>query len=45
MQAFYNGEIDVLDGVPASEVLNMKNNPEIKLGCMSAARRFQMICN
>ncbi len=45
VQAFYNGEIDVLDGVPASEVLNMKNNPEIKLGCVSAARRFQMICN
>ena len=45
VQAFYNGEIDILTDVPTSEVLNMQNDPEIKLGCMSAARRYQLICN
>ena len=45
VQAFYNHEIDIIDGVPNSEVLAMQNNPEIKLGCISAARRYQVICN
>ena len=31
--------------MPNSEVLAMQTNPEIKLGCISAARRYQVICN
>lgn len=45
VQAFYNGEIDLLRGVPNSEVPAMQQNPDIKMGVMTAARRFQMICN
>lgn len=45
VQAFYNGEIDLLAGVPNSEVPAMQANSELKLGAMTAARRYQLICN
>lgn len=45
VQAFYNGEIDLLTGVPNSEVPTMQQDSNIKLGVMTAARRYQLICN
>ena len=44
-QAFYNGEIDLLKDVAPPEVIAMQKNPDIKLGVMTAARRYQLIFN
>jgi len=45
VQAFKNGEIDLLTNVPNSEVPAMQADPDIKMGVMTAARRYQVICN
>lgn len=45
VQAFKNGEIDLLAGVPNSDVPAMQQDPDIKMGAMTAARRYQVICN
>jgi peptide/nickel transport system substrate-binding protein len=45
VQAFYNGELDVLRPAPNSEVPAIQANPDYKPGVMTAARRFQMLCN
>jgi peptide/nickel transport system substrate-binding protein len=45
VQAFKNGELDLLTGVPNSDVPAMQQDPEVKMGVMTAARRYQVICN
>lgn len=45
LQAFYNGELDILTDIPMSEVPAMEQNSDIKLGNISAARRYQIACN
>lgn len=44
-QAFLNGEIDYITDVPAANVPAMKEDSNYKLGCLSAARRYQMCFN
>ncbi len=45
MQAFFNGEIDMLKPVPNSQVPALLKDPQYKLGYSSAARRYQIAMN
>ena len=45
MQAFFNGEIDMLKPVPNSQVPALLQDPQYKLGYSSAARRYQIAMN
>lgn len=45
LQAFFNGEVDMLKGVPNSQVPALLQDPQYKLGYSSAARRYQIAVN
>ena len=45
LQAFFNGEIDMLKGVPSSQVPALLQDPQYKMGYSSAARRYQIAMN
>lgn len=45
LQAFFNGEIDMLKPVPNSQVPALLQDPQYKLGYSSAARRYQIAMN
>ena len=44
-QAFLNGEIDYITDVPAANVSTLEADSAYKIGCLSAARRYQMCFN
>lgn len=44
-QAFLNGEIDYITDVPAANVPTLESDSAYSLGCLSAARRYQMCFN
>lgn len=45
LQAFFNGEIDMLKPVPSSQVPALLQDPQYKMGYSSAARRYQIAMN
>lgn len=45
LQAFFNGEVDMLKGVPNSQVPALLQDPQYKPGYSSAARRYQIAVN
>ena len=45
LQAFFNGEVDMVKGVPSSQVPALLQDPQYKMGYSSAARRYQIAMN
>lgn len=44
-QSFVNGEIDFLQNVPSANVVEVQENEDYNIGCLSAGRRYQMCFN